>query len=122
MTKSLTGYGSAEWLRRMIAGHVTILVENRDEAATFLNEARFLPDEARAEVLEMRDRYEGAFRTLLREGATAGDFPGVEDPAIEATFVLSVLNALVRWYRPDGRLSTDAIAGEIYAFVMEGIT
>ncbi len=110
-----------ERLRHLIAGHVTILVENRDEAATFLNEAWFLPVDARAEVLEMRDRYEGAFRALLAEGRASGDFGRVDDPAITATLVLSVLNALVRWFRPDGRLTTEEIADRIFVFVLEGI-
>ncbi len=117
-----SGGSPFERLRRMIEGHVAILAANRDASATFLNEARFLPDDVRAEVLDMRDRYEASFRLLLAEGAESGDFPGVTDPAISATFVLSVLNALVRWFRPNGRVGADEIASRIYDFVTEGIT
>ena len=32
------------------------------------------------------------------------------DPAIAATFILTALNGIATWYRPDGRLSPDRIA------------
>ena len=121
--EAISGDGSAtKRLGTLISGHVRILVENGDEATTFLNEARFLPADARREVLLLRDRYEGAFRRLLAEGAAAGEFTGIADIAMASTFILSVLNALVRWYRPDGRLDTDEIAAMMCDFVLEGIT
>ncbi len=111
----------AQRLRTLIAGHVRIITDNIDESATFLSDARFLPAEARAELVELRDEYQRVYRTLLEAGAAAGDFPGLQDPAMTSTFVLSVLNALVRWYRPEGPSTPEEIAERMYGFVMGGI-
>jgi len=38
-----------------------------------------------------------------------------------AIFILSLLNALIRWYRPSGTRKPDDIAGEMWSFVANGI-
>ncbi len=113
---------ASERLRALVDGHVQIITEHLDEAATFLNESRFLPVEDRAGVIALRDRYQRAFRDLIEEGLRSGEFRAVEDAAMASTFVLSVLNALVRWYRPSGPMDPDEIASRMYEFVLEGLT
>ncbi len=113
---------AAERMRALVEGHVRIITEHVDEAATFLNELRFLPVEDRAGLIALRDGYQRAFRRLIEEGVEAGEFRPIEDPAMTSTFVLSVLNALVRWYRPAGPAEPDEIASRMYEFVMEGLT
>jgi AcrR family transcriptional regulator len=110
-----------ERMRRLIEGHVGVIVDNAGESATFLYEARFLPPDRWREVVAMRDRYEAVFRRVLEEGAATGEFSGVADPALASIFVLSILNALGRWYRPGGRLEADEIAAAIGDFVLGGI-
>ena len=56
-----------------------------------------------------RDGYEARFRAAIARGVGTGDFADV-DPALTATYILTALNGLVTWYRPDGRLSARAIA------------
>lgn len=116
-----SGSGPVDQLRALIAGHVTVLTANIDRATTYLNEARHLPGPAREHVLAMRDRYEHAFRTVLDAGVRAGAFRADVDTRASATFVLSLLNALDRWYRPDGPDSPEVVAARLFAFVMEGI-
>jgi hypothetical protein len=36
-------------------------------------------------------------------------------------FILSILNALERWYQPDGGLDREALVGSIWEFVGEGL-
>ena len=38
-----------------------------------------------------------------------GDF-GSTDPGLAATFILTALNGLATWYRPEGRLTSQRIA------------
>lgn len=108
-------------LRALIEGHVRILTDNLDRAATYLNEARHLPEHQRAQIVAMRDRYEQAFRAVLDEGVAAGTFRAGLDTRHAATFVLSLLNALDRWYRPEGVDGPAAVAGHLTDFVLEGI-
>lgn len=118
-----TGGGTAsQQLRGLVAGHVRIIVEHIDEATTFLNEARFLPEGDRAEVVAMRDRYEDAYRRVLNAGVASGEFRSDLEPALQAILILSVLNALERWYSPDGNRSPEEIADDLHQFIMKGIS
>lgn len=110
-----------EQLRRLVHGHIAIVVDNIDEARTILNEARFLPPDERTPIVEMRDRYEHAVRTVIERGVSRGEFDRSVDPALAAKHVLSLLNALERWYRPNGELSTDAIADDVFRFALGGL-
>ncbi|MFQ5966226.1 MAG: TetR/AcrR family transcriptional regulator [Acidimicrobiia bacterium] len=108
-------------LRALIVGHVQIVVDHLDEARTFLNEARFLPEPEHSSVVEMRRRYQGAFTQVIQEGSRGGIWRQGLDPQLAAIFVLSVLNALDRWYRPTGRRSPSEIAADIFDFVTTGL-
>jgi O-succinylbenzoate synthase len=48
-------------------------------------------------------------RDVIVDGLATGAFAAV-DPALAATFLLTALNGIATWYRPDGRLSADRIA------------
>lgn len=105
----------------LIRGHIQIITVNQDQSATFLNEARFLPEDARSAIVAMRDRYEATFRDVIGQGIEAGAFRD-QNPALATIMVLSVLNALIRWYRPGGSRTVEEIADAMVTFVMEGLT
>lgn len=115
------GGSARDRLRRLVHGHVITVVANIDEARTFLFEARFLPKKERAQIVAMRDDYERAYRETIEAGIAEGSFAPNLDPGLTAIFVLSVLNALIRWYRPSGERSAEEIATEIGRFVASGI-
>ena len=111
-----------ERLQRLIAGHVDVVLDNLDVARTFLNEARVLDDAHRARVLEARDSYEQAFRDVIAEGIADGSFRSDADPKTASILILSVLNALERWYRPDGSLSRRELVDLITSFVTTALS
>lgn len=111
-----------EQLRHLIVGHVRILTGHLDEAAVFLNEARFLSVDRRREVVSMRDRYEAAFGRVLEEGVARGELREGLDVRLATIFILSLLNSLTRWYRPEGRRSPEELGRDLFEFVLEGIT
>lgn len=111
-----------ERLQALISGHVKILTEHIDVATTFLNEARYLPEDERSVIVELRDLYESAYRQVMEAGMASGEFRRDLDPAFTAILVLSMLNAIDRWYRADGHYSPEDIAGRMSAVVMEGIS
>jgi len=119
---ALATEGNAERrLRILVAGHVDVVVDHLDEARTFLNEARSLDDASRRRVLDHRDRYERSFRRVLAEGVDEGRFRSDLDPALAGIMLLSILNAIDRWYRPDGPLDRDALVTSIISFVIDGL-
>lgn len=116
------GGDPADQLRRLVAGHIRIVVDNRDRAATYLNEDRHLPDPERLRAVELRDRYEASFRRVIEAGVEAGRFREGLDPGLAATFVLSLLNATDRWYRADGALTPEELADAMYDFIVRGLS
>lgn len=120
---ALTVPGSAlHRLRALVTGHVDVVLSHQDVVRTYLNEARMLDDDHRARVIAARDSYEQAFREVIAQGIGDGSFRADVDPKMSSIFILSVLNALERWYRPDGELDRDALAGRMARFVEAGLT
>jgi AcrR family transcriptional regulator len=121
--EALASDGAAsQRLRALIAGHVDVVLDHREEVRTYLSEASALDDESRQQVIEARDRYEEAFRGVLKEGAADGSFRSDVDPRLGAIFILSILNAVDRWYRDDGAIDRGALVDRIDAFVTNGLT
>ncbi len=110
-----------ERLRRLIAGHVDVLVDHAAEARTFLDEARFLDSRERGRAVAMRDAYEARWREVIAEGVASGEFRQDLDPRLGSILVLSTLNALIRWYDPEGSLSRAEIVDELAAFCLGGL-
>ena len=68
-----------------------------------------------------RDRYESVLRSILAEGAGDGSFRSDVDK-IDAIFILSILNAVERWYDPDGPLPPEALVRRILTLVGSGLS
>ena len=106
---ALNGAPAPSRLRDMIRAHVSVVTSAQKDAAVFLDEWRFLSADRRDQVAARRDAYEALFRQAVADGIHAGVFAAV-DVRITATAILSALNGIAAWYRPDGALSADEIA------------
>lgn len=106
-------------LRGLIGGHIDVVLDHRDEVRTFLNEARSLDPEHRSRVLDARNRYEGAFRAAFKEGVGDGSIPEGTDEVLASIFLLSILNALDRWYSERGRIDRAGLVEEILRFAAQ---
>lgn len=113
---------AADQMRALIAGHVDVVVDNIEVARTFLNEARMLEPEYRQRVLEERDAYEAAFRQVLARGVKDGSFRSDIDPKTASIFILSMLNAVERWYRPSGDLDRSQLVDELARFTIDAVS
>lgn len=114
--------GPGRKLRALIAGHVDVVLDNRDVVRTYLNEARMLDESHRTRIVAARDAYESRFRDVIEEGIGEGGFRHDLDPKIASIFTLSVLNAIERWYRPDGELNRDDLVGQLDGFVSSALS
>lgn len=111
------GGSGADRLRSLIGGHVEVVVDHLDEVRTYLNEARFLDGSQRRRVVDARDAYEARFRAAIAAGLADGSLDWKVDPKLGGIFVLSILNALERWYDPAGPLDPEALVERIWAFI-----
>ena len=116
-----SGGSPSDQMARLIAGHVEVVLGNRDVARTFLNEARMLDQAHRSRVIAARDGYEEVFREVISSGISDGSFRADADSKLSAIFVLSVLNALERWYRTDGAVGAEELVAELRSFVLAAL-
>ena len=99
----------ADRLAALVRAHVGIVTDDIERASVFIHEWRSLSTERRAEIARRRDAYEHRFREVIADGVAAGSFAPV-DPVAAAAYLLTALNGLVAWYRPDRRLDPAALA------------
>ncbi len=131
---------SADKLRRMIRAHIVAVTDNTAVGAAMVFEIRALMNvkapaktasaddrQAYAEFrarrdafFARRDQFESLFRQVVREGIESGEFRPVDDGIYTRT-LLGAQNWVGVWYRPDGHLSGEAIAGRMAEILLEGI-
>lgn len=103
-----------EKLRRLIKNHLDLLDSDREIFIVLLQERSELP-EARMNV-ERERSYFDAIRSLLDEvGGRAG-----QNPRVGAYALLGMLNWVLRWYRRDGALTTEAVSDQFFDLFMNG--
>jgi AcrR family transcriptional regulator len=98
-----------ERLAALVESHVDVVTADPERASVFVTEWRHLTGDRRASIARRRDTYEARFRSVIVDGTAVGAFRAT-DIALAATFILTALNGIATWYRPDGRLSADRIA------------
>lgn len=115
------GGGVAERIAAFVRAHVRVIAADPELASVFVHEWRHLAGERRADILRRRDAYEERLRRLIEEGMSTGELLPT-DPSVAATFILTALNGLSTWYRPDGRLSPDRLADHYATFAVRALT
>ena len=115
------GPGTAtERLRRMVAAHLRVVTGGRERAKVFLFEWAFLGEERRAAIARSRAAYQGYFERVVAEGVAAGQL-SAPDPRLAAVYILSAMNAVAHWYRPDGPIAPDTLAAHYAELFLRGL-
>jgi AcrR family transcriptional regulator len=107
-------------LKQAIHAHVTAVADNLDVLTVYLSEWRQLETKSLTTVREQRERYAALFLEILEDGVSSGEFRAM-DTRIVMLGMIGMCNYLFRWYRPEGRLTTDQIADELIEMVMQGV-
>ena len=116
------GSDAVDTMRRLIRGHIDVVLDHRWEARTYLSETDFLPPEDRHRIAAARDRYEAVFVDTLERGQGEGVFDVERSARLQAIYVLSILNAVDRWFSEDGPVDRVELAEDISRFVAGGAT
>jgi AcrR family transcriptional regulator len=116
-----TGSDPVERLAALVEAHVDVVTADPQRASVFVTEWRHLSAERRAAIAARRDAYEERFRSVIDDGGSVGVFRQA-DAALAATFILTALNGIATWYRPDGRLSADRIADHYVDLALRSIS
>lgn len=109
-----------EKLRQAMLVYLQTGLENRELAIVLLLEYRSLEPELRSRHMPRRDRFEHLWRDLIQEGLESGVFC-CQDPALSARGLLGVMNWTITWYRPEGPLLPEMIAGQFSNLFLFGL-
>ena len=110
-----------EKLRAAMHAYINRMTSHADLAAVLLLEHRSLDASLRATHIERRDRFEGLWREIIREGIEDGSFREVDD-AVASFALLGVQNWLITWYREGGRLQPSELAEGFFDLFLLGLS
>jgi len=111
---------TVERLKRAIAAHVKVITDSASAAAIYMNDWRHLSDTRRRQFAERRDEYERMFRKLVHDAIREGKFGDV-DEKFATLLILSSINWIYQWYRPDGLMTPEEIARRITDLLFNGL-
>lgn len=97
-----------ERIRGLLAAHLSNFRRKLPQIRVFLLERTKIDAKLAARYLEQRRLYDALYVDTIREGQRAGVFR-TEDPVVLAYAVLGIVNWMVQWYDPRGRLSLDEV-------------
>ena len=107
-------------LAALVRAHVGVIADDVQRASVFVHEWRSLSPDRRAAIGKRRDAYERRFRSVIGDGIDVGTFAPV-DPVVAAAFILTALNGLVSWYRPDGRIKPGPLADQMADLALRAV-
>jgi AcrR family transcriptional regulator len=107
-------------LHDLAATHVFCLIDEVEGSAAHL-EVAALPPRLRAAILAKRDRYERGVRALVSDGIRRRELQPA-DATIATRAFLGSLNWTAHWFRPEGPQSPVAIAEQVAAFAVAGLS
>ena len=116
MEKLIAGWRAAdpasasapERLAAFVRHHVCFHVARRHSTHVSNMELRSLSPERLTAILKLRAAYEKNLRTILRDGAEAGEFD-VDDVQLTAMAIIQMITGVIVWFRPDDRLSVGEV-------------
>jgi len=112
--------GTEEKLGAAIRSHVIFHIDRQKEVFISDSELRGLTVDNYKTIINLRDKYEKKFQTLIRTGVREGVFSNL-DSKVASYGMITMCTAVSIWFRPSGRLSKEDIA-DIYAkFIVEGL-
>jgi len=111
---------TVEKLKRAIAAHVSVITKSATAAGIYTTEWRHLSEPRRSQFAARRDEYERMFRGMVHDAIREGVFSDV-DEKFATLLILSSLNWIYQWYRPDGAMTPDEIARRITDLLFNGL-
>jgi TetR/AcrR family transcriptional regulator, cholesterol catabolism regulator len=103
-----------------IGHHVRSSTETPNVIAVFLQEESEFTPEGLARVLRDKREYSDKVESIYRQGVKEGTFRADLDPKVATYGILGMCNWLHRWFRSEGRYSSEEVARQLTTLVSEG--
>ena len=111
-----------EKLRKWIVAHVELMRDYLPHIKVFFNELDNITETDRfAEIVKRRDHVFSLLHNIIEDGIETKRFRDDINPHLLTLLLMGMLNWLYQWYRPDGQVSAEEIAGDVQKIVFEGV-
>ena len=97
-----------EQMRTFVAFHLNYHIINRKESTVLQSEVRGLTLKNYRVVTELQRAYTERVHAIVKRGIAAGRFK-ISDSQVTTFAIIQMLTAIIRWYRPDGRLAPEEL-------------
>lgn len=111
---------SREKLSKAIASHVMVITKDINASAVFQNEWKHLSEPYLSDFLALRNEYELRFRAIVKAGINDGTFK-VKDDKFAVMTILSSINWIHNWYKPNGKMKATDIAENFTDLLINGL-
>ncbi|GGU17995.1 TetR/AcrR family transcriptional regulator [Lentzea flava] len=116
------GLGPKQTLKALVVASFEAIDTRHAEVAIYQNESKHLMPLERFSYLDDRNvEFRKLWTVLLEDGIGAGVFRADLDVDLAYRFIRDTVWVAVRWYRPGGGLSADAVADQYLAILLDGI-
>ena len=103
------GTAPRDVLEALVLNHLYVLwLPGNDFVPVMIHEWRSLTAEHRQQIQNLKNSYEEPWRELLQQLADAGQLG--TDASLARSMLFSVIQGSMRWFKPKGRLSLEALA------------
>lgn len=109
-------------IKRLIAAHLSPLLDRRPFVRTFLNERQHLPTESRRRIGRLSRAYERLIEDVLKSGVRGGEFRHDLDCRLAALGLLALINAVAAWYGKEPKTTLDRIVTEYARLYLGGVS
>lgn len=108
-------------LKRFMTAHASYFESHRDGFIVMLvGFSGMESNEFRNEAMQLRDAHEQLLRRIIAEGVAGKDFRQV-DVVMTGRAVLSLLNWMVRWFKPGGGSTAEELVIEYFNLFLNGL-
>lgn len=107
-------------VRVMIRAHVASMLDDREKHATMLTELKALSPDRREAVVGLRDEYEKLARAVITDAQDIGVLRSDMTAKELQLGLFNLLNWTIFWYRPDGGLDPEELAGLLESLYLDG--
>jgi AcrR family transcriptional regulator len=104
----LTRATPVERLESLVRMHVDFFLARPNEVRIVYSEMKSLTPLNLKKLITLRDEYDAGVKAILSAGRMSGDFE-ISDIAFTEKAIITMLSAVLSWYKPDGRLSHERL-------------
>ncbi len=108
-------------LEILLSGHIDLVIEDDAAMTILVYEEEGLDENHRSKVRQRKRAYADFLRDTITAVLDKYDRHSKIDPAVAAYSVLGMAHWVVRWYRPDGRLSREEVVDQVTELILHGL-